>query len=170
MISEIKNRILVYITSSAISRANGFNSLKESNLYSINMDFGFRYYNATLSFQFVDEYWLTLLPNLNSMNSTIERIVIETINRELLKSINSEYRELALFKLYYWTDLEDCEVKSLIKQMRKELQEKKYYFKDFKHIIVLLLNLNDSSFGMFTGQDNQINDLSEVDLNMYWEC
>ena len=70
-----------------------------------------------------------------------------------------EYDDLSFRKLNEWHLLEDDEVHMLIKQMKKELDDKKYQPNEFKNIILTLMDINNPKFGMYCEEDKQLGDI-----------
>lgn len=142
------NNIILYFIYSAIRRAKG------EPLFEWKNDSRYEYVNnnfmepSIYGYAFIDEYWKT------------QYIDKDTITEDIKARINyckgiKEYNDLSLRKLNKWYLLEDEEVHKLIKQMKKELDDRKYPPDEFKNIICTLININNPKFDMYCEKNEQ---------------
>jgi len=139
------NNIILYFIYSAIRRAKG------ESLFEWKNDSRYEYVNNNpriYRYAFIDEYWKT------------QYIDKDTITEDIKARINyckgiEEYSDLSLRKLNKWYLLEDKEVHKLIKQMKKELDDRKYPPDEFKNIICTLININNPKFDMYCEENER---------------
>lgn len=115
-------------------------------------------YDGIFGYKFIDEYWDTMNIDkdivLNDIKSHINEQVIDTLSRE----DEEKHKKLALNKLSFWYSLEDDDVKKLVSQMEEELRKKQYLPQEFKEIIITMMKINNSNFGMNWNKQRVDND------------
>lgn len=109
-------------------------------------------------FKFLEKYCTTLSFSEEDFNNIFCRLEneYEQEEKELQKRKNRSGE--ACDKLTYWWELEDNEVNELIKTLKNEIQENKYYFNSYQMIIGLLLILKENKF--------EVGDLDKVISDM----
>lgn len=157
IIQAEKNLLLEYIIYAAINRVNGIMPIKMSEGMRVEFihNWVFSKEQRLLRYAFVDEYWDTLVLNLNTAKTDYYNHVNETIKAALDRVNDKEHYKLALYRLKEWYYFSDEEVLDDIKRMKKELEEKKYYPADFKDIVYTLMCINNFDFGMKIDKDTE---------------
>lgn len=155
LIDRELNNIILYSIYSAIRRATG------ESLFEWESDSRYAYLNNNLmetciyGYAFIDEYWKTQYVDKDIIMEDIKAKISYCKEIEEYKKRKKDYDDLALRKLIKWYLLEDNEVHILIKQMKKELDDKKYQPYEFKDIICTLININNPKFGMYCEENKQ---------------
>lgn len=142
--SEIDN-VCTYITISAIELSLGSLPHKWANNRHGYIVGGFKNVSKIYGYAFVDEYWDTLVINEQKINSDISNCVNRRIEKIRNMKENDEHMNLRLFELNPWYSKEDSYVKESIEKIKEELVLRKYYPKEFKDIICLLMNINKAN-------------------------
>lgn len=150
-----KDQLLAYIIFAAINRVNGIlpTKLAEGTRYGYINNGLFSKGKKLLRYAFVDEYWDTLVLNLNDAKTDFYNHVNESIHLALNRVRDREHYNLALYRLKEWYYFSDEKVLDDIKRMKQELSEKKYYPCDFKDIVYTLMCINNVDFGMKLDKD-----------------
>lgn len=153
------NTIILYFIYSAIRKAKGESLFKwESGSRYAYINNNFMEPNIH-GYAFIDEYWEAQYVD----KDTVVEDIKDKINycKEIEERIKrkKEYDDLSFRKLNEWHLLEDDEVHMLIKQMKKELDDKKYQPNEFKNIILTLMDINNPKFGMYCEEDKQLGDI-----------
>lgn len=153
------NTIILYFIYSAIRKAKGESLFKwESGSRYAYINNNFMEPNIH-GYAFIDEYWEAQYVD----KDTVVEDIKDKINycKEIEERIKrkKEYDDLSFRRLNEWHLLEDDEVHMLIKQMKKELDDKKYQPNEFKNIILTLMDINNPKFGMYCEEDKQLGDI-----------
>lgn len=148
---ELKT-IILYTMYSAMRRTNGkseYNWVSDTRYGYVNNSVMEIKVPRIYGYAFIDEYWKTQCIDAEVVCTDIKTIIDEKVYIKKKHEESEEYRSLALNRLIDWHLLSnDREVKQLVKQMKEELKQKKYYPQDFKGIIVTLMRINNPNFGM----------------------
>lgn len=150
IIEEEKDRLLLYLIRTAIDRSNGINLLNLNNgiRYGFVNKGLFSNEQPYFKYDFVDEYWNTLVPDSDVINTDFNSRIGECVGVEIDRVKDKQHSELALFRLREWYYYSDEEVKENIEKLKAELKEKKYYPYEFKEIIQTLMRINYPECGM----------------------
>ena len=150
IIDEEKDRLILYLIRTAISRAKGIEiqNLKNGVRYGFVNNGSLGEQKSYFKYAFVDEYWNTLVVNPDVINTDFNNRLNECINVKIDRVKAARHSELALFRLQEWYYHNDEEVKEDIKKLKEELKRKKYYPYEFKTIIQTLMSINNPDYGM----------------------
>ena len=143
-----KQKVISYVVRTAIKKAEGKSAYiwKDSRYGSIG--YGFVFGKSVFGYAFVDEYWASLVADPERIKADFTNRITELLSIELQKIQDKEHFELSLFKLSEWYLDSDDEVKENVKNLKEELNGHKYYGREFKDIICMLMRINNPSFGM----------------------
>lgn len=157
IIQEEIDQLLDYLIYVPINRVNGIIPAKmaEGTRYGYISNGIFSKEKKHLRYAFVDEYWDTLVVDLDAAKMDFNNRINERISFALSIVHDKEHFNLALFRLKEWYYLSDEEVIADIKKMKQELEKKKYYPRDFKDIIYTLMCINNPDFGMKFGKETE---------------
>ena len=144
-------RIMLYTIYSAIRRANGVNEYvwpPKVRYGFLNGSFFPVQGSKVYGYAFVDEYWSTQCIDREVIHSDIKTRISEQVATKLSIEEREKYQLLSLHRLFNWYLLPDEDVKRLVSEMKTELREKKYVPRDFKDIIITLMQINNTNFGL----------------------
>lgn len=148
IIETEKHSVISYVISTAIKKVEGKEAYTWKNSRYGSIGNGFLLGKSVFGYAFVDEYWTSLVADINTINTDFSNRITERLELAVQKKQDKEHFELSLFKLEKWYFDDDDVVKKNIKSLKGELKEKKYYSRDFKNIICILLQINNHNFGM----------------------
>ena len=151
IIDEEKEILLINLIRTSISKAEGkyVTKLEKSKRYGYVNNGIFGVETPYFRYAFVDKYWESLVADREIIKYDFCKRIKERITSELERIHNEEHYELSLFKLQEWYCLPDEEVLDYLAKLKKELKEKKYYPREFKDIVQILICINNEDYGMF---------------------
>lgn len=169
---EEKDKLLENITITGIMKGFGeYESPINNKRYEVIHD-----YSAdvdVIRYAFVDDYWECLLIDSGVVKNDFNLRISDCIAKEHDRIEHSEHYNLALYKLKDWYYCSDNEIVTLVENLKTELKEGKYYFREYKEIISTLvyinhrMNINNKNGGE---DDNSILDpWDEIDIPPYVE-
>lgn len=147
IITNEKNRILDYILFTAAKKANGEELIewKTPGCGPFNESYGLI---GKFGYSFVDDYWKNYIVDKKIVNEIFRDQVRIHISQKEQKNSEDSYYELSLFKLKKWYLLDDVQVEKYVKELKKELEKKKYRKEDFSEILTILININNPKYGI----------------------
>lgn len=110
----------------------------EDNYYKIfgKHDFGYKFVDDFLLYYFYDEKDIT--------NTVIERLEAIKSQKELL----TEQKQLSYNIISSWWECEDNEIEQALNKLPSEILEEKYDIKNYRNIIMSLLQIKNNDFGL----------------------
>lgn len=145
-IEKQKNNILKYIFECSIQiKSNSYKypwENKTINYGTVYWD-GSIYGSKTYGYKFVDDYLLYCNLNDDEITEVICQIANEKKEYELDKA---EQDSLIVNKLWSWWDYEDEDIIDMLRELKNELQQKKYSPRYFKDIIIALMQMKERGF------------------------
>ena len=147
-----KQRVLIYIVKTAIQKAENQvpYQWKDNRFGSIGS--GFIIGKSIIGYAFVDEYWTSLVAERKVISEDFTNRITELLTMELQSMRDKNHSELSLFKLDEWYLDKDENVEEYVRRLKTELADKKYYPKEFKDIICMLIRIKNPNFGMIIGK------------------
>lgn len=110
----------------------------EDNYYKIfgKHDFGYKFVDDFLLYYFYDEKDIT--------NTVIERLEAIKSQKELL----TEQKQLSYNIISSWWECEDNEIEQALNKLPSEILEEKYDIRNYRNIIMSLLQIKNNDFGL----------------------
>lgn len=110
----------------------------EDNYYKIfgKHDFGYKFVDDFLLYYFYDEKDIT--------NTVIERLEAIKSQKELL----TEQKQLSYNIISSWWECEDNEIEQALNKLPNEILEEKYDIRNYRNIIMSLLQIKNNDFGL----------------------
>lgn len=156
IIDEERDRLLLYLIQTAINKAEGIVANKLTGVrYAIERKGVFSEEESLLRYAAIDEYWDSLTVDPSIVKEDFCRRISDCIENEIAKINDTEHYKLALFRLREWYYFSDRDVKTDLRMLREELNEKKYYPVEFKDIIYTLMCINNENFGLSIKEPNK---------------
>lgn len=110
----------------------------EDNYYKIfgKHDFGYKFVDDFLLYYFYDEE--------DIINTVIERLKVIKSQKELL----TEQKQLSYNIISTWWECEDNEIEQALDKLPNEILEEKYDIRNYRNIIMSLLQIKNNDFGL----------------------
>lgn len=152
IVDNEKQRILFYIVKTGIQKAENQAPYQWKDTRFGSIGSGFIIGKSIIGYAFVDEYWTSLVADSKLISEDFTNRITELLMMELQSMRDKDHSELSLFKLGEWYLDKDEIVEEHVRRIKTELADKKYYPKEFKDIICMLIRIKNPNFGMIIGK------------------